>query len=161
MRDDLWNMSIAIEEAVKAYQIDEVPIGAIIVDENNKVLAKSFNLKEKTHDSLGHAELLAIKEAGSSLLNWRLSNCTLFVTCEPCPMCLAAMVQARIKSLVFGAYDPKGGALSLGYDLYKDPRLNHQFSVTGGLMQFECGKLLSQFFKEKREDFNRKKKINA
>lgn len=159
--DDLWNMSLALEEAEKAYHEDEVPIGAIIVDQNNKILAKSFNLKEKNHDSLGHAEILAIKIAGQTISNWRLSGCTLYVTCEPCPMCLAAMVQARIKTLVFGAYDPKGGALSLGYNLYKDERLNHKFSVVGGLKQFECSRLLSQFFKEKRTDFNRKKKVNA
>jgi tRNA(adenine34) deaminase len=157
--DDLWNMSLALEESEKAYKIDEVPIGAVIVDENEKVLAKTYNLKEQTHDPLGHAEILAIKAAAKVISNWRLSGCTLYVTCEPCPMCLAAMVQARIKTLVFGAYDPKGGALSLGYDLYKDERLNHKFIVQGGLRGFECSKLLSQFFKEKRADFNRKKKI--
>jgi tRNA(adenine34) deaminase len=159
--DDLWNMSLALEESEKAYRIDEVPIGAVIVDENDKILAKTYNLKEQTHDPLGHAEILAIKAAAKVISNWRLSGCTLYVTCEPCPMCLAAMVQARIKTLIFGAYDPKGGALSLGYDLYKDERLNHKFNVQGGLKSFECSRLLSQFFKEKRADFNRKKKINA
>jgi tRNA(adenine34) deaminase len=161
MRDDLWNMAIALEEAEKAYRQDEVPIGAVIVDENNKILAKSFNSKEGSNDPLGHAEILAIKLAGKALSNWRLSNCTLYVTCEPCPMCLAAMVQARIKTLIFGAYDPKGGAISLGYNLNNDERLNHKFAVIGGVMQFECSKLLSQFFKEKRSDYNRRKRFNT
>ncbi len=153
--DDLWHMDSAIREAERAYSIDEVPIGAVIVDPHGQVLAETHNLKERTNNPLGHAELLAIREACEQLKNWRLEECTLYVTLEPCPMCLAAMVQSRIGRLVFGAYDPKGGAISLGYDLYKDERLNHSFEVIGGVKHHPCSKLLSTFFKSKRTTYKK------
>ncbi|MGZ3787477.1 MAG: nucleoside deaminase [Bacteriovorax sp.] len=153
--DRLWLMDEALIEAEKAYREDEVPIGAVIVDPSGSVLSRAHNVKEKVHNPCGHAEILAITEAAKKLSNWRLINCSLFVTLEPCPMCLSAMIQARIGTLYFGAYDPKGGSLSLNYNFYKDQKLNHAFPVIGGLRHFECSRLLSTFFKEKRNNYNK------
>jgi tRNA(adenine34) deaminase len=97
--------------------------------------------------------MLCLVEGAKKIQNWRLSDCTLYVTLEPCPMCLTALVQARVKNCVFGAYDSKGGALSLGYHLHQDKRLNHQFSMMGGVKHFECSRLLSQFFKQRRNSY--------
>lgn len=143
-------MQRALELAKIAAQNDEVPVGALIVDAQGNILAEATNTREKDHDPLGHAELKAIKLASEKLKDWRLENCTLYVTLEPCPMCLAAMREARLERAVFGAYDAKGGALSLGYRLHQDPRLNHRFSVVGGILQSEASTLLSQFFRQKR-----------
>ena len=148
--DHLWLMDEALKEAEKAYREDEVPIGAVIVDSSGSILSRTHNIKEKVHNPCGHAEILAITEACKKISNWRLVDCSIYVTLEPCPMCLSALVQTRIGHLYFGAYDAKGGALSLNYNFYKDEKLNHSFSVTGGLRHFECSKLLSTFFKEKR-----------
>ncbi len=153
MKDYIWNMNIAIEEAEKAYRAGEVPVGCVIVDEKGSIIAKSFNEKEKNFDACGHAEIIAIRNAGAKLKNWRLSNCHLFVTLEPCPMCLNAMIHARVSHLIFGAYDTKAGALSLGYNFYKDKRLNHQFSVVGGVEHFKSSRLLSNFFRERRGEY--------
>ncbi|MEK6625225.1 MAG: nucleoside deaminase, partial [Bdellovibrionota bacterium] len=101
-------------------------------------------------DPCGHAEILALREAAQHEKAWRLVGCKIYVTLEPCIMCLAAMGQARIAQLIFGAYDPKGGALSLGYHIHNDTRLNHRFVVKGGLLEFDCSKILSQFFREQR-----------
>ncbi len=149
--DNQWYMNLALDEANKGYRLGEVPIGAVLVAADGKILAKGHNLKETTHNPCGHAEMLIMQMAGPLIENWRLQDCTLFVTLEPCPMCLAAMVQARIGKLVFGAYDPKGGALSLGYHLNKDSRLNHSFSVMGGVSHYDCSQILSQFFRERRK----------
>jgi tRNA(adenine34) deaminase len=152
-QDKLWLMDSALIEAQKAYREDEVPIGALVVDSSGVILARAHNVKEKAFNPCGHAEILAITDAAKKLGNWRLLNCSLFVTLEPCPMCLSAMIQARIGFLYFGAYDPKGGSLSLGYHFYKDQKLNHSFPVVGGLRHFECSKILSTFFKEKRNNY--------
>lgn len=149
-RDIIWNMGLALEQADEAYSKGEVPVGALCVSEDGKVLAKAHNLKESTPDPCGHAEILALIEAAKNLGEWRLLNSTLYVTLEPCPMCLDAMRQARIKNLVFGAYDAKGGAISLGYNFHQDSRLNHRFNVLGGVKHYQCSKLLSSFFKQKR-----------
>lgn len=154
-KDHLWLMDDALIEAEKAYCEDEVPIGAVIVDSNGTVLARAHNVKEKSNNPCGHAEILAITEATKKIGNWRLLNCSLYVTLEPCPMCLSAMIQARIGTLYFGAYDPKGGSLSLNYNFYKDQKLNHSFAVVGGLRHFECSRLLSKFFREKRVNYNK------
>jgi len=154
MHDHLWNMSLALDLAEKAYKQGEVPVGAIIVDGMGKKIAEAHNLKEQNHDPCGHAELIAIREAAKKQKAWRLTDCTVYVTLEPCPMCLSAMVQARVKSCVFGAYDHKGGALTLGYHNYKDSRLNHRFDVMGGVKHFECSKILSDFFRERRSGHN-------
>lgn len=156
IQDHLWFMNIALEEAELAYKAHEVPVGAVIVSPDGQVVAKSFNLKETVFNPTGHAEILCIQEAGKKLQNWRLSDCTLYVTLEPCPMCLSAMVQSRVKQCVFGAYDSKGGALSLGYHMHQDKRLNHQFAMLGGIRHFECSRLLSQFFKERRSTYKPK-----
>ncbi len=155
LNEQLWLMDEALIEAEKAYREDEVPIGAVIVDSSGVILSRAHNVKEKNYNPCGHAEILAITEAAKKLNNWRLINCSLFVTLEPCPMCLSAMIQARIGTLYFGAYDPKGGSLSLNYNLYKDEKLNHAFPVVGGLRHFECSKVLSRFFREKRAVYNK------
>lgn len=144
-------MDMAYKAAEDAFYADEVPVGAVIVSEFNEVIAEAYNLKEKTQDVCGHAEILAIKKASEVLGSWRLNNCTLFVTLEPCPMCLSAISQSRIKALYFGAYDKKGGALSLGYKMNTDTRLNHAFNVFGGFQHYKCSQLLSKFFKQKRQ----------
>lgn len=146
-------MRIALEEAEKAHWANEVPVGAVIMSASGEILARTHNLKEETHNPCGHAEILAIQEAAKNLRTWRLEGCTLFVTLEPCPMCLAALVQARINQVVFGAYDPKGGALSLGYALHRDKRLNHRFGMVGGILHYECSRLLSIFFRERRGSY--------
>lgn len=155
--DHLWFMGLALEQAELAYKAQEVPVGAILVSPEGDILSKHFNLKEAHFNPTAHAEILVITEAAKKIQNWRLSDCILYVTLEPCPMCLTAMVQSRIKLCVFGAYDAKGGALSLGYHLHQDPRLNHQFSILGGIKHFECSRLLSQFFKERRSTYLPKK----
>lgn len=148
--DHFWYMSKAIDEAHKAWRLNEVPVGAVIVTEDGQFLSQAHNIKESSYDPCGHAEILSIIQAGKRLKNWRLQGCTIYVTLEPCPMCLGALVQARIKTLVFGAYDKKGGAIGLGYNLGKDQRLNHNFDIIGGIKHYECSKILSDFFREKR-----------
>src|SRR5690349_12340440 len=121
-------LSIALELAEQAANEDEVPVGALIVFEN-RIIGRGYNRREQDQNPLAHAEILAIQEASQSLQTWRLNDCTLVVTLEPCPMCLAACQQARIKHVIYGAKDPKGGALSLGYTLHEDTRTHHRFSV--------------------------------
>lgn len=156
LSDHMWFMNIALEEAELAYKASEVPVGAVLVSPEGNIISRKFNLKESSFNPTGHAEILCLEESGKKLKNWRLADCTLYVTLEPCPMCLSAMVQSRLKQCIFGAYDSKGGALSLGYNLHQDKRLNHQFSVWGGVKHFECSKLLSQFFKERRSNYKPK-----
>ncbi len=143
-------MGLALEQAEIAYRLGEVPVGAVLVSPNGEVLSRQHNVKESNFNPVGHAEILALIDGAKKNQNWRLTDCTLYVTLEPCPMCLTGLVQARIKQCVFGSYDSKGGALSLGYHIHQDKRLNHQFSVVGGVRHFECSKLLSQFFRERR-----------
>jgi len=153
-----WHMRSALEQAEKAYKQDEVPVGALIINDFGDVISVAHNEKEQNHDPVGHAEILAIQRAAKKLGGWRLSGHTLIVTLEPCPMCLAAMVQARVSHCVFGAYDAKGGALSLGFNLNSDSRLNHQFSIMGGIVHWECSNILSRYFKEKRQVYKMKRK---
>jgi tRNA(adenine34) deaminase len=153
MTDHQWFMGLALEQAELAFKQQEVPVGAVLVSPTGEVLSKQFNLKESNFNPAGHAELLTIIEGAKKIQNWRLVDCALYVTLEPCSMCLAALVQARIGLCVFGAYDAKGGSLSLGYRMHQDKRLNHQFSVIGGVRHFECSKLLSQFFRERRAGY--------
>lgn len=153
--EDINNyMSMAIVLGKDAYAMDEVPVGAVIVSEHGEILAQTHNLKESNNDACAHAEILAIKEASERLNSWRLLNCTLFVTLEPCPMCLSAILQSRIKNVYFGAYDRKGGAISLGYNFSNDDRLNHKFNTFGGYRHYECSQLISNFFKSKRQSYN-------
>lgn len=143
-------MRRAIQQAILAYEADEVPIGAIIVSPQQKIIAAAYNQKIQLNDPTAHAEVLAITQAAAALEDWRLSGCTLYVTLEPCPMCAGAILQARIDTVVFGAYDPKAGAVTSLYQLLNDSRLNHRCQVIEGLMAEECGQILSAFFQEKR-----------
>lgn len=148
-------MSLAYEQAQIASWNGEVPVGAIIVSDDGKIISQACNQKEKDFDPTGHAEILAIRDAGIQNQAWRLTGHSMFVTLEPCPMCLSALLQARVDHLYFGAYDPKGGALSLGYQFQKDQRLNHQFKVTGGIQHYKCSQLLSNFFKQRRSVYQK------
>ena len=150
-RDIEWNMESALLEAELAYKNNEVPVGAVIVDKSGTILSKAHNEKESNFDPCGHAEILALKKAASLNKSWRLKDTILYVTLEPCPMCLSAALQARVGAIVFGAYDLKGGAISLGYNLYKDERLNHNCPIVGGVLHYKCSNILSNFFREKRK----------
>jgi tRNA(adenine34) deaminase len=152
-RDIDWAMSESLKEAELASRIDEVPVGACVLDEAGKLVSSAHNRKEGVNDPCGHAEILAIRKACEERGDWRLSDYTLVVTLEPCLMCMGAIWQSRISTVVFGAYDSKGGALSLNYNLHKDPRLNHAFKVVGGVKHYECSRILSDFFKQKRKGY--------
>ncbi len=144
-------MRVALAEAQLAYDLGETPIGAVIV-RDGAIIAKAHNLRETRREATAHAELLAIRQANQVLGGWRLTRCTLYVTLEPCPMCAGAIVQARIPSLVFGAYDPKAGACGSLMDLTRDERLNHQVEVTSGILANESSQLLRRFFAELRQN---------
>ncbi|MEA5004442.1 MAG: tRNA adenosine(34) deaminase TadA [Christensenella sp.] len=142
-------MRIAIDEAKKASAIDEVPIGALIV-RDDQIIARAHNLRETGRSPLAHAEVLAIQQASEHLGGWRLLDCTLYVTLEPCPMCAGASINARIPRIVFGAYDKKAEAFGTLYDL-AEGKLNHKPQITGGVCEDECASLLSGYFKQKRK----------
>ncbi|RPI71359.1 MAG: nucleoside deaminase [Desulfobacteraceae bacterium] len=143
-------METAIEEAEKAGQRDEVPIGAILVDESGNVLAKACNLTITASDPTAHAEILVLRQAAEKINNYRLLNTTLYVTVEPCLMCMGAIVHARVAKVVFGAWDPKWGAAGSLYDFSKDLRLNHQPEIIGGVCEDVCRTLMQSFFRRKR-----------
>jgi tRNA(adenine34) deaminase len=143
-------MKLAIDEALKAKDKLEVPIGAVIV-QNDEVIASAYNLRETEQRSVAHAELLAIDEACKKLGTWRLEDATLYVTLEPCPMCAGAIVLSRVKRVVFGAYDPKGGCAGTLLNLLEFEKFNHQAQVVGGMLEEECGSLLTTFFRELRQ----------
>jgi tRNA(adenine34) deaminase len=149
MHHDETFMAMALVEARLAEQIGEVPIGAVVVCDG-AVVASGHNRREIDHDPAGHAELLAIREASVRLERWRLSDCTVYVTLEPCPMCAGLMHQARIARCVYAAPDPKAGALGSLYDLSNDERLNHRFDVTTGVLEAESAELLRAFFRRLR-----------
>lgn len=142
-------MKEALKQAKKAAQKGEVPIGAVIV-KDGKIIARAHNLKESNHDVAGHAEMIAIRKASKKLESWRLTGCQIFVTIEPCMMCAGALYQSRIDKVVYGAPDPKAGALESLYNVGSDDRLNHRFEVSGGLLQEECSAVIKDFFKLKR-----------
>ncbi|MEG0477516.1 MAG: tRNA adenosine(34) deaminase TadA [Raoultibacter sp.] len=148
--NDEYYMQMALSEARLAGAIDEVPIGAVVV-RHGEVVARAHNRREIDRDPAGHAEFLAMKAAAVALDAWRLSGCTVYVTLEPCIMCAGLMHQARIDRCVYGAPDPKAGALGTLYAINADERLNHTFEVTGGVLQEACGGLLSEFFRRKRK----------
>jgi tRNA(adenine34) deaminase len=141
----------ALTLARRALSQNEVPIGAVVV-QNGEIIAEGFNQREKQQSAIGHAEIIAIQSACTKLGTWRLSDCDLYVTLEPCLMCAGALVQTRIRNVYFGAYDPKGGALGTLYTVHEDTRLNHRFQVRGGICAEECGTILSDFFKKKRKN---------
>lgn len=136
--------------AEQALQQDEVPVGAIIAH-GQRVVGSGWNQREALQDPTAHAEMIAITQAAASLGSWRLENCTLYVTLEPCPMCAGALVQSRVARVVYGAIDPKAGAVDSLFRLLDDPRLNHRADICGGVMADQCGQLLSHFFQEKRK----------
>ncbi len=142
-------MSLALLQAQKAFKKDEVPVGAVIV-KNGKVIAQAYNKREKKQNALYHAELLAIDKACKKLKTFRLTECELYVTLEPCPMCAGAIINARLKQVVFGAYDKKRGCVGSIYNLLQDDRFNHNPQVVGGVMEQQCAELMSNFFKTKR-----------
>lgn len=146
---DSHYMGRALRLAEQALSEDEVPVGAVIVHEQ-RIIGSGWNQREALQDPTAHAEMLAITQAAASLSSWRLEKCTLYVTLEPCPMCAGAILQSRIERIVYGASDPKAGAVDSLYRLLDDPRLNHRASVTAGLQGEQCGMLLSGFFQEKR-----------
>lgn len=146
---ELW-MSTALEEAAAAARHEDVPIGAVVVREDGVVLAREHNRREQLGDPTAHAEILALRAAASGRGHWRLDDCTLVVTLEPCAMCAGALVNSRIARLVYGATDPKAGGIESLYTLGSDTRLNHRFESTGGVMEKECKALLQSFFRDLR-----------
>lgn len=156
MNWDEYYMKIAIEEAKKAQEIEEVPIGAILVLDN-QIISRAHNLRETEQRSIAHAELLVIDEACKKLGTWRLENAVLYVTLEPCPMCAGAIVLSRVKKVVYGAKDPKGGCAGTLMNLLVDERFNHQSEVVNGVLEGECGALLSDFFRALRKKKKEKK----
>ncbi|MBL3398554.1 tRNA adenosine(34) deaminase TadA [Staphylococcus pasteuri] len=150
METDEYYMKIAIEEAQKAEQLGEVPIGAVIV-KNHQIIARAHNLRETMQQPTAHAEHLAIERAAEVLGSWRLEDCTLFVTLEPCVMCAGTIVMSRIPSIKYGAADPKGGCSGSLMNLLNQPNFNHRAQVESGLLEAECGNLLRKFFKNLRE----------
>ena len=144
-------MRMALEQAALAPALGEVPIAALLVHDG-QVLALAHNLRETRQDPTAHAEIVVIQEAAEKLGTWRLIDCTLYVTLEPCPMCAGAIVQSRIARAVFGAWDPKAGACGSLMDIPTDPRLNHRVTVTGGLCAIESQALLREFFRQRRRE---------
>ncbi|MBX9652404.1 tRNA adenosine(34) deaminase TadA [bacterium] len=142
-------MELALREAMIAEEEGEVPVGAIVVQEGI-IIARDHNRREALQDPTAHAELLAITQASSLLGTWRLDDCRLYVTLEPCPMCAGAIVQARIPEIVYGATDPKAGACGTLYQITNDPRLNHRALTIGGILAKPCGQILSDFFAKQR-----------
>ncbi|RNF38098.1 tRNA adenosine(34) deaminase TadA [Planococcus salinus] len=150
IEQDQYYMQLAIEEAQKASQKGEVPIGAVIVREG-QVIARAHNLRETTQNAVTHAELLAIQEACTNIGSWRLEHTELYVTLEPCPMCAGAILQARIPRVIYGARDAKAGSVDSLYRLLNDERFNHQCEVKENVLADDCGQLLTQFFRAIRE----------
>ena len=149
MTQDENFMKEALKEAAKARKKDEVPIGAIIVH-NNKIIAKGHNLRETKHDALGHAEIIAIRKANKKLKSWRLVDCTIYVTVEPCSMCAGAILQSRIDRIVYGTEDIKGGALGSSYNLFEQKNINHIPEIESEVLKAECSQIIKDFFKKKR-----------
>lgn len=153
--NDRFYMDLALQEAGRAAAKEEIPVGAVIVG-RGRVIAQGHNRREELQRPTAHAEILALEKASSHLGSWRLQECTLYVTLEPCIMCVGAILQARVSRLVFGCLDPKGGAVESLYRLCEDPRLNHRLEATGGVLASECGRILSEFF-----SCLRSKKVNS
>ncbi|MFQ5806937.1 MAG: tRNA adenosine(34) deaminase TadA [Phycisphaerae bacterium] len=143
-------MQEAIELGHKALEAEDVPVGALVVY-RGRVIGRGYNQREKLQDPTAHAELLALTAAAEYIGHWRLEDCTLYVTLEPCPMCAGALVQARVSRLVYGASDDKAGACGSLYEITQDPRLNHQVETVAGVMAEPCAELLQAFFRRRRE----------
>ncbi len=144
--DELW-MQLALQEADVAAAHGDVPIGAVVVRNDGLLLARAHNQRERASDPTAHAEILALREAARDRGHWRLHDCTLYVTLEPCPMCAGALVNARVSRVVFGAEDPKAGAVTSLYEITSDPRLNHRLPATGKLLEQPSRERLQAFFR--------------
>lgn len=151
MDEHIKFMKMALKEAAKARVEHEVPIGAVIVQEG-KVIARAHNTKNKNGNALLHAEMIVLNKAAKKIGGWRLLDCDLYVTLEPCPMCAGACINARVRSVIFGAYDEKAGCCGTLYNLPVDTRFNHRPTVVGGVMEKECGQILTEFFKSLRKN---------
>lgn len=149
MNNEKW-MKEAIKQAKKAAHKDEVPIGCVIV-KDDQIIARAYNKREMKQCSTAHAEILAIEKACKKLGSWRLEDCDLYVTLEPCPMCSGAIIQSRIRNVIFGAYDPKGGCMGSNMNINDVRGFNHYPDIEGGILQDECSRLLKEFFKAKRK----------
>lgn len=149
MNNEKW-MKEAIKQAKKAAQKDEVPIGCVIV-KDDQIIARAYNKREMKQCSTAHAEILAIEKACKKLGSWRLEDCDLYVTLEPCPMCSGAIIQSRIRNVIFGAYDHKGGCMGSNMNINDVRGFNHYPDIEGGILQDECSRLLKEFFKAKRK----------
>lgn len=143
-------MRAALDQARLALDSDDVPIGAVVLDASGSVVGRGHNVRERDGDPTGHAEMLAVRRAASAVGEWRLDGCTLVVTLEPCTMCAGAVVLSRLERLVFGAHDPKAGAVGSLWDVVRDRRLNHRPEVVGGVLAEECTALLDDFFAHQR-----------
>jgi len=148
--DDVFYMRLALAAASEAADRDEVPVGAVVISDGT-VVGRGFNRREESQNPLGHAEIFAIEQASRHFRSWRLSHCTLYVTLEPCIMCVGALLQARLGRLVYGCLDSKAGAVESLYRLCEDARLNHQLPVTGGVLADEASAMLALFFQRLRE----------
>ena len=146
---DKW-MKSAFREAEKAFDEDEVPIGAVVV-RNGQIIGRGYNQCESLNDPTAHAEIIAITSAANTIKNWRLTDCCLYVTKEPCPMCAGALINSRISMVIFGMYDEKEGCCGSLYQLCRDPRFKHQLIVKGGVMEDSCLLMIQEFFKKKRK----------
>ena len=151
MIDDKKFMRLAIEEALEAGRMGEVPVGAVITDASQKVISSGYNQREESNDPTAHAEVIAIRKAAEKLNSWRLEGCTIYVTLEPCAMCMGAIVLSRIERLVFGAKDPKAGAVVSMYGIGTDEKLNHRVEYTESVLSTECSQILKDFFASLRE----------
>ncbi len=147
---DEKHMRTALAKARESEEMDEVPVGAVLVDGHGSVLAAAGNRVVSTHDPSGHAEMRVLRQAAEKVANYRLPGTTMYVTLEPCAMCAAALVHARVSRLVYGADDPKAGAVTSLYNIGTDARLNHVFTVSKGVLGRECGNLLKEFFRKRR-----------
>ena len=143
-------MKYALSEAIRAYDNDEVPVGAVIIKDES-IIAKGYNQKELLKDATAHAEIIAITSAANHLQNWRLNDCIMYVTMEPCAMCAGAIINSRIKAVYFGVYDQGAGCCGSLYQICQDPRMNHQAIIRGGILEHESKMLLRDFFKLKRK----------
>jgi tRNA(adenine34) deaminase len=143
-------MRLALDEARAAEAVGDVPVGAIVVDESGAVIGRGYNRRESAADATAHAEMLAIREASAYLGRWRLDGCSLAVTLEPCTMCAGAIVLARLDRVIYGAVDPKAGAVGSLWDVVRDRRLNHRPEVVGGVLADECGVVLRSWFADRR-----------
>ena len=150
---DIQFMKVALSLASEAFEIGEIPVGALVVDSNGEIISSAYNLRETKKNATAHAEILAIEQACAALGSWRLKGCTLYVTLEPCPMCAGALVNSRIDRVVFGAYDMQAGCCGSVINFNAYP-FNHAFAINGGVLEKECREVLQSFFEKKRKNDN-------